>query len=131
MRAKTRLTDEARLVAVAVIPVAAALVIGQIATYPNLASWYAGLIKPGFNPPNWVFAPVWTTLFVLMAFAVWRVLTLGALPIKSRNPTPASTGHRESHVRRSPVWASLRLRATYPLPRLMGYRSRCRGYPRP
>lgn len=73
---------EARLIAVAVIPVAAAFVLGQIATFPNLAPWYAGLIKPAFNPPNWVFGPVWTMLFVLMAFAVWRVLRL-------RGRTPA------------------------------------------
>src|SRR5207248_10963272 len=67
---------EARLVAIAVIPVVAASIVGQIATYPNLTPWYAGLVKPSFNPPNWVFAPVWTTLYVLMAFAVWRVLRL-------------------------------------------------------
>ena len=53
---------EARLIAVAVIPVAAAFVLGQMATFSNLAPWYAGLAKPAFNPPNWVFAPVWTTL---------------------------------------------------------------------
>ena len=62
--------------ALAVIVVAAASVAGQLATYPNLEPWYAGLAKPSFNPPNWIFAPVWTTFFVLMAFSVWRILRL-------------------------------------------------------
>jgi len=74
--AKSGPIREARLVAVAVIPIAAATIVGQLATFPNLTPWYAGLIKPAFNPPNWIFAPVWTTLYVLMAFAVWRVLRL-------------------------------------------------------
>jgi benzodiazapine receptor len=34
--------------------------------------WYAGLAKPPFNPPNWVFGPVWFALYVLIAFAGWR-----------------------------------------------------------
>lgn len=49
--------------------------IGSIFTTPSIPTWYATLNKPSFNPPNWLFAPVWTTLFILMgiaAFLIWR-----------------------------------------------------------
>ena len=46
---------------------------GTLFAEPSIPTWYAGLNKPSFNPPNWVFAPVWTTLYGLMAVAAWRV----------------------------------------------------------
>jgi tryptophan-rich sensory protein len=58
--------------------VAAASALGQFATSRNLAPWYAELAKPAFNPPNAVFGPVWITLYLLMAFSLWRVLRLPA-----------------------------------------------------
>ena len=49
---------------------------GSVFTEPNIATWYAGLVHPSFAPPNWLFAPVWTTLYVVMAVAAWRVWRL-------------------------------------------------------
>lgn len=54
------------------------LLAGYIGSFFNInaiPTWYAALNKPFFNPPNWIFAPVWTMLFVLMGvalFLVWR-----------------------------------------------------------
>lgn len=39
--------------------------------------WYRSLVKPAWNPPSWVFGPVWTTLYALMGVAAWRVWTRG------------------------------------------------------
>ena len=69
---------KAFVVGLAVVPVVLASLLGQLATGPNLAPWYANLAKPGFNPPNWIFAPVWTSLYVLMIVAAWRILRLPA-----------------------------------------------------
>lgn len=50
-------------------------IIGSVFTYPSIQTWYAYLIKPSQNPPSWIFAPVWTILFMLMgisAFIIWK-----------------------------------------------------------
>ncbi|MGB5651819.1 MAG: TspO/MBR family protein [Sedimenticolaceae bacterium] len=47
--------------------------IGGLVTATSVRGWYTTLSKPAFNPPDWVFAPVWTILYVLMAIAAWRV----------------------------------------------------------
>ncbi len=47
--------------------------IASLFTEPSIPGWYAALIHPAITPPDWVFAPVWTTLYVLMAVAAWRV----------------------------------------------------------
>lgn len=50
-------------------------IVGAIYTTEAIPTWYATLIKPAFNPPSWVFGPVWTTLYALMgiaAFFVWK-----------------------------------------------------------
>lgn len=61
-----------------VVAVAIPLVVGGlsgIATARGVAEWYPTLAKPTFNPPSWVFGPVWTVLYIMMgvaAFLVWR-----------------------------------------------------------
>jgi tryptophan-rich sensory protein len=52
---------------------------GAIGSLAMPDAWYAALAKPSFNPPNWIFAPVWTALFVLMALAAWRVYVRSGL----------------------------------------------------
>ena len=47
--------------------------IGSLLTTPSLRPWYEGLNKPRWNPPNWLFGPVWTILFLAMAIAAWLV----------------------------------------------------------
>ncbi len=45
--------------------------IGGLVTISFKEPWYSGLVKSNYNPPDWIFAPVWTTLYFMMTIAIW------------------------------------------------------------
>lgn len=55
------------------VPITAG-VIGSLATTSQIDTWYATLIKPSFNPPNWLFGPVWSLLYLLQGIAFYSIL---------------------------------------------------------
>ncbi|HEX4484691.1 MAG TPA: TspO/MBR family protein [Terriglobales bacterium] len=58
-------------------------VISGLLTRRDVADWYAGLKKPSFNPPNWIFGPVWTALYILMGVAAWMVWSQPASQLRN------------------------------------------------
>jgi translocator protein len=51
--------------------------IGSIFTTPSILTWYSRINKPAFNPPNWIFAPVWTILFIMMGVSLYLIWNKG------------------------------------------------------
>ncbi len=47
--------------------------IGGFTTTSFKEPWYSEIILPSFNPPSWVFAPIWTTLYIMMSIAIWKI----------------------------------------------------------
>lgn len=69
----TKISNFSKLITAIVISEAAGLV-GSVFSISAIPAWYSTLNKPALNPPNWIFGPVWTTLYALMgiaAFLVW------------------------------------------------------------
>ena len=67
-----RAQDVIGLIIAVAVPLAVGAV-GSIATSSSVTTWFPTLAKPPWNPPNWIFGPVWTLLYVLMGVAVWLV----------------------------------------------------------
>ncbi len=61
------------------IPIAAGL-LGSLFTAGSIDSWYQNLNKPSFNPPNWIFSPVWTILYIMMGISLYLAIR------KNQNP---------------------------------------------
>lgn len=49
--------------------------VGSIATFSQIPTWYTTITKPAWNPPNWLFGPVWTILYLLMAISLYLLWT--------------------------------------------------------
>lgn len=58
-------------------------IIGSLFTSASVNSWYLNINKPSFNPPNWIFGPVWTGLFILMGISLYLIWQKG---INKNNP---------------------------------------------
>jgi len=72
-RAEPSLSRQAWGLLVAVIVCYGAALLGNLATMPQIPTWYAELSKPPWTPPDGVFGPVWSLLYAMMAVAVWLI----------------------------------------------------------
>ena len=72
-----------RIAIVVIICLAVGYLSGMV-TRSSITTWYPTLVKPSFNPPNWIFAPVWTSLYVMMGVAaglIWNQITTQKLAV--------------------------------------------------
>jgi benzodiazapine receptor len=72
-----KLNNVTKLAICCAVPLLVGLVGSIFTNSDTLNNWYANLNKPSFNPPDWVFGPVWTTLYILMGVAVFLVWQKG------------------------------------------------------
>ena len=61
-------------VLLAIIVCEAVGILGSVFTIPAIATWYQTLNKPVFSPPNYVFGPIWTSLYALMGISIFLIL---------------------------------------------------------
>lgn len=70
---RTAASNDLPMLGLFILAVVAVSVLGGLATAAAIPGWYATLAKPSWTPPDWVFGPAWTTLYILMAVAAWLV----------------------------------------------------------
>jgi len=67
------LKNRVLILVLCVLAAQSAGLIGSYFTFPAIGSWYSGLNKPFFNPPNWIFGPVWTILYTLVGISLFYI----------------------------------------------------------
>ena len=70
-----------------IISIFTPLIVGGLSgffTTNSISGWYTTLQKPSFNPPNWIFGPVWTTLYLVMGISLYRIWRLPANSMRNR-----------------------------------------------
>jgi len=75
--------------------------IGSFFTYPAISSWFVYLNKPWFQPPNWLFGPVWLTLYTLMGIALYLIW----LKNVKKKPVRAAAGIFAFHLVINALWS--------------------------
>lgn len=83
MHMTTKMRNLLKLLAAIVVSELAGI-IGSVFTAPSISTWYATLTKPSWNPPSWIFGPVWTTLFLMMGIAAYLVMVKPSVAGKAR-----------------------------------------------
>lgn len=69
----THTTRNLLVLAAFLLTVYAVSALGALSTAPGVKDWYPGIEKPDWTPPSWLFGPVWTILYTMMALAAWLV----------------------------------------------------------